>query len=269
MYIQNLHTHTSYCDGADTPEEMVIAALDKGFDSIGFSGHSYMTYSKYLGDVDRTEEYKKAVLELKKKYEDRIKIYLGLEVDMYSAPDMRGYDYLIGSVHYFKIGDEYVGFDKTEQEVEDVINTYFGGDGMEYAKFYYKTLAELPQYGNFDIIGHFDLITKHSDNRTFFDTTSEEYINAAFEAIEALAGKIPFFELNYGAVARGYRLYPYPSVALIKELKRRGFGVIITSDCHNKTLLDCNFNEAAELLKSCGFKEKYIFTEKGFVEVSL
>ena len=201
MYIQNLHTHTSYCDGADTPEEIVTAAIDKGFDSIGFSAHSYMTYSKYLGDVDRTEDYKQAVLEVKKKYEDRIKIYLGLEVDMYSEPDMSGYDYLIGSVHYFKIGEEYVGFDKTEKEVEDIINTYFDGNGMEYAKYYYKSLAKLPQYGNFDIVGHFDLITKHSDNRTFFDTTSDEYLNAAFEAIEALSGKIPLFELNYGAVA--------------------------------------------------------------------
>ena len=38
---------------------------------------------------------------------------------------------------------------------------------MEYAKLYYKTLSELPQYGKFDIIGHFDLITKHSDNCKF------------------------------------------------------------------------------------------------------
>lgn len=58
MHKQNLHTHTVYCDGADTPEEMVISALSKGFDSIGFSGHSYMSYSDYCGDTDKTEEYK-------------------------------------------------------------------------------------------------------------------------------------------------------------------------------------------------------------------
>ena len=37
--IQNLHTHSTYCDGADTPEEMIETALEKGFTSIGFSGH--------------------------------------------------------------------------------------------------------------------------------------------------------------------------------------------------------------------------------------
>ena len=61
---------------------------------------------------------------------------------------------------------------------------------MAYAKYYYKTLAQLPEYGDFDIIGHFDLIMKHSDNITFFDASSKEYINAAIEAMEALKGKI-------------------------------------------------------------------------------
>ena len=188
---------------------------------------------------------------------------------MLSNADLVGYDYLIGSVHYLKIEEEYVGFDRNEEAVEKVINTYFGGNGMKYAKAYYETLAQLPQYGNFDIIGHFDLVTKHSDNRMFFDISSKEYTNAAIEAEEALAGEIPFFELNTGAIARGYRKSPYPSITMIKELKRLGFGVVITSDCHNKAMLDCKFDEAAELLKECGYKEKYVLTDCGFTAVSL
>ncbi len=82
MHIQNLHTHTVYCVGADMPVQMVEAALEKGFASIGFSGHSFMRYSDYLGSDDKTEDYKKEILRLKKAYADRIKIYLGLEVDM-------------------------------------------------------------------------------------------------------------------------------------------------------------------------------------------
>lgn len=270
MYLQNLHTHTFYCDGADSPQEIINAALEKNFKSVGFSAHSYMKYSPmFVKQGDKTEEYKLEVSALKEKYKDLINIYIGLEVDMYSNPDMSGYDYLIGSVHYLKCEEEYVGFDKAEKDVEYIINTYFGGDGMKYAKAYYKTLAQLPQYGKFDIIGHFDLITKHCDNREFFDTSSKEYIYAAIEAAEALAGKIPFFEVNTGAIARGYRKTPYPSITLIKELKRLGFGAVITSDCHNKLMLDYKFDEAAELLKNCGFKEKYVLTDDGFKAVSL
>ncbi len=270
MNLQNLHTHTCYCDGADTPEEIILTAIEKGFSSIGFSGHSYMNFSLMFQKIgDKTDEYKKEVRRLKEKYKDIIKIYLGLEIEMHAVPEELDYEYLIGSAHYFKIDGQYVGFDRGEKEVEDVINNYFGGSGMEYAKAYYKMLADLPKYADFDIIGHFDLITKHSDKRTFFDTNSREYINAAFEAIEALAGKIPLFEVNMGAVARGYRNTPYPSPEIIKELKRRGFGAVITSDCHDRNKLDYKFEDSAELLRSCGYKEKYILTDNGFVAVEL
>ncbi len=270
MFLQNLHTHSQYCDGADTPEELILAALEKGFSSIGFSGHSYMSYSPFFVQMgDKTQVYKEMVSELKERYRDQIEIYLGLEVDMYSGPDLTGYDYLIGAVHYLKLGEEYVGFDRREGEVETIINRHFGGDGMKYAKFYYQTLAQLPQYGSFDIIGHFDLITKHCDNRQFFDMTSKEYLCAAFEAADALSGKIPFFEVNTGAMARGYRNSPYPDIEILKYLKERGFGAVITSDCHAKNSLDYRFDMATELLKAAGFKEQYVLRASGFTAISL
>ena len=40
-------------------------------------------------------------------------------------------------------------------------------------------------------------------------------------------------------------------------------------DCHNKSMLDCKFDEAVELLKGCGYKEKYVLTDCGFMAVSL
>ena len=265
--MQNLHTHTIYCDGADKPEDIILKAIEKGFDSLGFSGHSFMTYSPgFVKKGDKTEEYKREVKRLKEKYRDVLKIYLGLEVDMYSEPDMSGYDYLLGAVHYLSVNGEYIGFDKNEETVERIISEYFGGDGMKYAKEYYHALAQLPTYGDFDIIAHFDLITKHSENRKFFDTESKEYINYAIEAAEALAGKIPFFEVNTGAISRGFRKTPYPFVNIIRELKRLGFGAVITSDCHSMENLDFGFHEATELLKSLGFKEKYVLTEQGFAE---
>lgn len=268
--MQNLHTHTNYCDGADTPEEMILYAIEKGFTEIGFSGHSYANYSPLSVKLgDHTEEYRTEVSRLKKKYKGQIDVFLGLEVEMFSKPDMSGYDYLIGSVHYLECGGEYVGFDSNADRVEYVINTYFDGDGMAYAKAYYKTLAKLPEYGRFDIIGHFDLITKHCDTHNFFDMNSKQYLNAAFEAAESLKGKIPFFEVNTGAIAREYRSSPYPTVPIIKELKRLGFGVVITSDCHSKKMIDCNFDEAAELLRECGYTEKYILTNSGFETAEL
>jgi hypothetical protein len=93
---QNLHTHTVYCDGADTPEQVVLTAIEKGFGSIGFSGHSYMYYSNFVQMTpEKNEKYRTEIARLKEKYRDRIEIFCGLEYDMYSDIDQGGYDYLI------------------------------------------------------------------------------------------------------------------------------------------------------------------------------
>jgi len=80
---------------------------------------------------------------LKEKYASRLPIFLDLEVEMYSGVDLTGYDYLIGSIHYLKKGDEYIGFDRSADEVKRVIDTYFGGSGLEFAKEYYKEVPSM------------------------------------------------------------------------------------------------------------------------------
>ena len=268
--LQNLHTHSAYCDGKDTPEQVIHAAIEKGFGGIGFSGHSYMFYSPdHSMSLEGTEEYKKEIKALKQKYQGVIDVFLGLEFDMYSEIDMSGYEYMIGGLHYLKIGNEYVGFDRSAEVVAQVIDTRFGGDGLAFAKEYYRELAHLPEYGKFDIIGHFDTITKNIEKVRFFDVESKEYLNAAFEAMDAMRGKIPLFEVNTGAIARGYRTTPYPHKALMKRFLEQGFGVVITSDCHNAQFLDCGFEIARDLLWDVGFKEQYILTDSGFRAVPL
>jgi len=269
-YKQNLHTHSSFGDGAQTPEEIIERAIALGFDSIGFSEHSYFKHSTYFASrVDNTLEYKAEINRLKEKYRGSFPVFCGLEVEMYSDAELLGFDYLIGSVHYLKVGDEYVGFDvRDPAKVKETIDRYFGS-GIEFAKAYYKTLCELPKRADFDIIGHFDLLTKHREIAEFIDTSSREYRNAAIEAAEALAGKIPYFEVNTGGVARGYRDYPYPSSEIMRELGRLGFGAVISSDCHITDTIDFGFDAAEELLCSCGFKEKHILTENGFIPVSI
>ena len=37
----NLHTHTTYCDGKESVESMIQAAIAKDFIRLGFSGHVF------------------------------------------------------------------------------------------------------------------------------------------------------------------------------------------------------------------------------------
>ena len=46
-------------------------------------------------------------------------------------------------------------------------------------------------------------------------------------------------------------------------------GVVLSSDCHQKEMMDYWFPEATQLLKSCGYKERFILTKGGFIPVGL
>ena len=113
----DLHMHTIYCDGKNTPEEMVLAAIDKGLTCMGFSGHSYVTFDQECGmSADAEEDYRKEISRLKEKYAGQIRIFCGIELDYHSLPEYgtaaheamlqqykETYDYIIGSVHYIPI----------------------------------------------------------------------------------------------------------------------------------------------------------------------
>lgn len=269
-YKQNLHTHTKFCDGANSPEDMVKKAIEIGFDTIGFSGHSN---TKFDIDWHMTEEdtfsYIKEVNRLKREYSDRINIMLGLEYDMYSDTPNEGYDYLIGSVHFLKASDGYISFDESAETVKGIIETNFSGDGMAYAREYYAQLSRLHEYGSFDFVGHFDIVAKHCETHNFFDVESKEYRNAALSALRAVFEHHKVFEVNTGAIARGYRKTPYPAPFILKEMKNLGATVILTSDCHDANKLTCHYKDSIELIKSCGFDCVGVMKNGGFIEIKI
>lgn len=271
MHKQNLHVHTTYADGKDSPEEIILEAIERGFSAIGFSEHSYMPFSDYPFQMtsEKTEDYKTEIRLLKKKYRCEIDIFCGIEYELYSELRTEDFDYLIGSVHYLDFGGKILGFDRGLAETLDYLKNNFGGDGLSFAKKYFETVAMLPEVKRFDIVGHFDLLTKNNEVGKFIDTSSKKYLDLGFEAIHSLKGKIPFFEVNTGAISRGYRTSPYPSLEFLREFKNCGFGVVITSDCHDKNFLDCHFEESRRMLLECGFDSHVILTDNGFTEEKL
>ena len=83
----NLHTHTTRCyhaEGAD--EEYVLAAIEAGFDKLGFSDHTPFPYQDgfFNGDkmgMDQLDGYLSSVEGLREKYAGQIEILLGLECE--------------------------------------------------------------------------------------------------------------------------------------------------------------------------------------------
>lgn len=266
---QNLHTHSSYCDGKDTPEELVLYAINKGFSSIGFSSHISPKDCRIFGYTSNLNGYIKEIQRLQLEYGDKIKIYLGAEKDAYSSVESSAFQYVIGSVHMSIQNNVPIFFDHDIELCKKAIIEVFDGDVIKYIQAYYDTVASLPNRFDFQIVGHFDVITKFNDREKLFDSSDKIYKNIALEALHTIIKKVNVFEVNTGAMARGFRTTPYPEIFLLKEIKRLGGNLIITSDCHDKNKLDYGFDTTTELLKSIGYRETLILEDNGFKEVPL
>ena len=265
--LQNLHTHTIFCDGIDTAEEMVSAAIAKGFDSLGFSGHAPMCFPSDYDMSGSLGEYTREIKRLKKKYKGEIDIFLGCELDRYSEGLVLAeeFDYTIASVHHGFCKGVELPFDHKAELSQKAIDELFGGDKNAYVSLYFDTLCELPGAVGGDILGHFDVVSKFSEKHpTLIDTESEFYKKKALETLHALRPFYEFYEINTGAMARGHRTSPYPAEFFLREMKELNCKLIITSDCHNSAFLDHGFDKARQLLSSVGFEESYYLGQNGF-----
>ena len=266
--LQNIHSHTVYCDGTQTLEEMVIAAIEKGCDSFGFSGHSYAPFdAKHCMSPENTHKYILEIKKLNEKYAEQIELFAGIEQEYLGENVREDVDFIIGSVHYIRKGDVLICIDGGEKAQKIECDTNYGGDYYAFAEDYFATAANVAVKTNADIIGHFDLIAKYNFGGKLFDEANPRYVGAALEAMDEILKNHKLFEVNTGAMFRFDKPEPYPSVFLLKELFKRGGEVILSSDSHHAESICYKFNEMRELIKSCGFRYMKQLTRDGFVAV--
>lgn len=244
--MKDLHVHTNYCDGKDSPEDMVKAAIEKGMETIGFSVHAYTDFDlSYCIKKERIEDYKNEINGLKEKYREKIEILCGAELDLFHTMDTRGLDYKIGSVHYVKTKDGLEAIDMSEESFLEIAEKM--GGFYELSENYYEHVARLGELKP-DIIGHFDLVTKYNEGDRLFDTKNPRYIEMWQKAADALIPLNVPFEINTGAISRGVRKTPYPAPEIIDYLKSKGAKFILNGDTHAKENLCYQFERWESLL---------------------
>lgn len=235
MIMIDLHMHTCFCDGRDTPGQMIEAAVAKGMEAVGVCIHSHTPFDEsYCASPEGIRAFLKEMDRLKEEYGDRIRVLSGVEQDLYADTDTEGFDYVIGSVHYWKINGCYYPVDEDEKTLTRVCREHFQGDYYRLCEAYYEQAASVLEVTGADFVGHLDLVMKFNEGSRLFDENGPRYLAAAEKCIDAL---IPFgrpFEINTGAMSRWLRSAPNPSGMLREMIRRKGGRFLLSSDAHQK-----------------------------------
>ena len=258
--LTNFHTHTTFCDGKGTPEEVVRAAISEGFDAIGFSSHGYTEYDlRYcMKDV---AGYITEITRLKEAYKGKIEIYLGIEEDSRHINNRADFDYIIGSCHYVTSKDGTPSPLDSNYEYFTKALSFFDGNPLDLAEQYYSHFTDYINKRKPDIIGHFDLLTKFEEKEKPLFLKNEDYWKIAEKYTEVALKSGSLFEVNTGMISRGYRTAPCPHERLLRIIRKGGGNVVLSSDSHAPDTLSAYFDEAKALLKEIGFE--YTYSLKG------
>ncbi len=160
----NYHTHTWRCNHATGKEEdYVKAAIDQGFDILGFSDHSPQFFpagytSNIRMDTLELPNYCRVIRELQDRYSSQIKIPVGLEVEYYPAlfseliPALRD-----NGVEYLLLGQHFLG--------NEAGQPYTGAPTMDESilRRYCEQSMDAMQTGYFTYFAHPDLIRFQGD----------------------------------------------------------------------------------------------------------
>jgi len=264
MILIDLHSHTKYSHGANTPSEMLKVALDQGIELFGFSEHSPRPHS-----YNYTHEYREhllkyfpvyieQVLELKEQYPD--KVLLGMEVDWIDAEiDFMkesilkyDFDYLIGSVHFLKTW----GYDDDPKDWHSIDEQLCAARYEEY----FIALGNLAKSGLVNIIAHPDLIkifsisyfNKWINNSCNLDIVRDALLNIKNSGMA--------MEVSSAGLRKPCaQIYPCPQIMQVAaELK---VPISIGSDAHRLKDIAYGFDILEKYVRSYGYVSSLYFNK--------
>ena len=275
----NYHTHSRFSDGSAEPVEYIEEAILQGFTSLGFSEHSALPFENTFALKNGSEQkYVTEINRLRELYNDRLEVLLALEADYIPGISTGfqeqkvalGLDYVIGSVHLVKNPDGELWFiDGPKRETYDNgLNQLFGGDIRKGVTAYWHQINQMLQEEKFEIIGHFDKIKMHNQGR-WFNEDESWYTRLVNETIDLIDEKGVMVEVNTRGIYKGRSTSLFPGEVILRQLSERNIPVILSSDAHHPSEISLYFEEALEVMRSCGLKSIRVFDEGKWQEQTI
>lgn len=280
MHYSTIHSHTNYCDGYNTAEEMILAAIAKGMKTIGISTHGPLPFeAKYAIDNDKVEAYIDEIKALKEKYKDKIDVLLGMELDYFTDTEFDHIDkslfdkldYFVGSVHYlarFNDGKPWA-VDGPYEYVLKGIEASYSGDIKRAVTDYYYNLSKMVKKYKPTLVGHMDLIKKNNHNNVLFNENESWYKEAVCKFLDVAKEIGTVIEINTGGIARKFMDEQYPSTWILEEIKLKKIPITINSDAHSAENIACMFDEMYDLCKKLSLDNLVYLSKDGWKKIDL
>lgn len=262
MITADLHTHTLYSHGKDTPQAMFAAAEAKGIELYGFTEHSPRPHS-----YNYTNEYREHLLRHFPQYVDEVKdlqrrhpgkVLLGMEMDwmekevdfIKQAITAYDFDYLIGSVHFLQTW----GYDDDPADWKSLA----AADHHRHYEAYFLTLRSMAESGLFNIAAHLDLIKIFSVQAFQQWIVDGSHLDLVRDALVALRQSGMALEISSAGLRKPCaEIYPGPRImALAADLK---LDITFASDAHNVHDVAYGFDQLEAYARSYGFTHSVWF----------
>lgn len=261
----NFHTHCYFCDGQNSPEDLIVESIRLGLHTIGFSSHAPMPFHvRWAMPISRLRSYVQHIRQLALNYSQLIDVRLGFEADFIpniTSPSMPWFgtidcDYMIGSVHFCgRFPDRtHWAIDASSSEFERGVREIYSGSIQSTVRAYYDRVQSMALNHRPDIIGHFDYPKLFNRNSRYFSETDPWYIDCVDKTLQSIATTSVRIELNTGGVSRGRTDEYYPSAWILERCRHYGIPIVLGSDAHSVSKLTSRLSDAERLLERLGFR---------------
>ncbi len=253
----NYHTHTERCYHAwGSDEAFVQAAIKGGFAELGFSDHSCWKYdSDFVAHMrmplSKFDEYYESISDLKEKYKDQIKLFIGLECE-YFPKYMEWLKEFIKTkkLDYVILGNHY--------DTTDELQIYYGRvcDDDKMLKRYIDGCIAGMSTGIYSYLAHPDLFMRGREKFDEFAKSESRRLCKWCKENNVI------LEYNLEGARfcdeRNVSWYPHPE--FWKIAAEIGNDVIIGLDAHHTRSLESNlyYEEALKTLEKLGL---HVITE--------
>ena len=237
-------------------------AIALGFSHYGISEHAprYRREDLMEEERDLTPEdlqgnftrYAEEALRLRKRYADRLAVFVGYETERLPPGDWRArmlalrasapFDYVVGSVHDV----DGVWIDSSPSQTQAVAERLGGTEALH--QRYFEALADLVESIRPDVVGHLDVVRKFEPAGATFGPRATRAIERVLEAARAFGCAI---DVNCGAWRRGLGpVYPRPEI--LRRVGAMGLRVTLGDDSHGVDSVGVGLEACLEAIRAAG-----------------